>query len=161
MGQQTQLQTLSEYSRSLLPPNHPTTKRVRAVATRIIEGSGLGRVKAGDIGSVEASIPGWKDGQGDISPGDLFFGGGSGAAEKEGKETEWEVYVIDDKATKNAFVLPGGKIFVFTGILPVSANDDGLATVLGHEVAHQGELVTRFMPGRADRSQSQDIPQSV
>lgn len=46
--------------------------------------------------------------------------------------------MIDDKKTKNAFVLPGGKIFVFTGILPVSANDDGLATVLGHEVAHQG-----------------------
>lgn len=49
-----------------------------------------------------------------------------------------QVYVIDDPKTKNAFVLPGGKIFVFTGILPVSANDDGLATVLGHEVAHQG-----------------------
>jgi predicted Zn-dependent protease len=46
--------------------------------------------------------------------------------------------VIDDKNTKNAFVTPGGKIFVFTGILPVSGNDDGLATVLGHEVAHQG-----------------------
>lgn len=49
-----------------------------------------------------------------------------------------KVYVIDDKKTKNAFVTPGGKIFVFTGILPVSGNDDGLATVLGHEVAHQG-----------------------
>lgn len=47
--------------------------------------------------------------------------------------------MIDDKKTKNAFVTPGGKIFVFTGILPVSANDDGLATVLGHEVAHQGK----------------------
>lgn len=47
--------------------------------------------------------------------------------------------MIDDKETKNAFVLPGGKIFVFTGILPVSANDDGLATVLGHEIAHQGK----------------------
>ena len=52
------------------------------------------------------------------------------------------MYVIDDRKTKNAFVLPGGKIFVFTGILPVSANDDGLATVLGHEVAHQGERLT-------------------
>lgn len=31
---------------------------------------------------------------------------------------------------------PGGKIFVFTGILPVSGNDDGLATVMGHEIAH-------------------------
>lgn len=49
-----------------------------------------------------------------------------------------QVFVVDDPKVKNAFVLPGGKIFVFTGILPVSANDDGLATVLGHEIAHQG-----------------------
>jgi predicted Zn-dependent protease len=49
------------------------------------------------------------------------------------------VYVIKDDKMKNAFVVPGGKIFVFTGILPVSANADGLATVLGHEIAHVGE----------------------
>jgi predicted Zn-dependent protease len=49
------------------------------------------------------------------------------------------VYVIQDDKQKNAFVVPGGKIFVFTGILPVTANKDGLATVLGHEVAHVGK----------------------
>jgi Zn-dependent protease with chaperone function len=37
----------------------------------------------------------------------------------------------------NAFVLPGGKIFVFTGILRVTADEHGLAAVLGHEIAHQ------------------------
>lgn len=57
--------------------------------------------------------------------------------------------MIDDKKTKNAFVTPGGKIFVFTGILPVSANDDGLATVLGHEVAHQGLFA--HLAGRAQQ----------
>jgi len=36
----------------------------------------------------------------------------------------------------NAFVIPGGKVFVFTGILPVAKNDDGLAAILGHEIAH-------------------------
>lgn len=56
--------------------------------------------------------------------------------------TAIQVYVIDDKKTKNAFVLPGGKIFVFTGILGVSANDNGLATVLGHEIAHQGKYTS-------------------
>ncbi|OCF75049.1 mitochondrial metalloendopeptidase OMA1 [Kwoniella mangroviensis CBS 8886] len=136
LGRQTQLQTLNEYSRAVLPPNHPTTKRVRAVATRIIESSGLGRVKSGgEMGAVEGKVPNFGGGE-DI--GEILFGGGeAGKDAREGKETEWEVYVIDDKKTKNAFVLPGGKIFVFTGILPVSANDDGLATVLGHEVAHQ------------------------
>nr|XP_031862888.1 uncharacterized protein CI109_001362 [Kwoniella shandongensis]KAA5529960.1 hypothetical protein CI109_001362 [Kwoniella shandongensis] len=136
LGRQTQLQTLSEYNRALLPPNHPTSRRVRQVATRIIEASGLGRVKTGgEMSAVEGKVPAFGGG-GDL--GEILMGGGEGGREvAEGKETEWEVYVIDDKTTKNAFVLPGGKIFVFTGILPVSANDDGLATVLGHEVAHQ------------------------
>ncbi|KAI9142122.1 peptidase M48 [Paraphysoderma sedebokerense] len=45
-------------------------------------------------------------------------------------------YVIN-APVQNAFVLPGGKVFVFTGILPVVKNEDGLAVVLGHEIAHQ------------------------
>ncbi|KAK8861614.1 hypothetical protein IAR55_002437 [Kwoniella newhampshirensis] len=138
LGRQTQLQTLSEYSTALLPPNHPVSKRVRQVATRIIESSGLGRVKTGgEMSAVEGKVPAFGGG-GEVDMGEIFMGGADGGKEvREGKETEWEVYVIDDRKTKNAFVLPGGKIFVFTGILPVSANDDGLATVLGHEVAHQ------------------------
>ncbi|KAJ2707380.1 metalloendopeptidase [Coemansia sp. IMI 203386] len=51
-------------------------------------------------------------------------------------DMEWEIHVIRSKE-KNAFVLPGGKIFVFSGILPVAANEDGLATILAHEIAHQ------------------------
>jgi len=38
--------------------------------------------------------------------------------------------------TANAFVLPGGKVFVFSGILPLASNDSALAAVLGHEIAH-------------------------
>jgi metalloendopeptidase OMA1, mitochondrial len=47
----------------------------------------------------------------------------------------WKVSLIR-KAEANAFCLPGGKIVVYTGILPITQNDAGLATVLGHEVAH-------------------------
>lgn len=47
----------------------------------------------------------------------------------------WEVHVIDSPE-KNAFVIPGGKIFVFSGILPVCGDEAGLAAVLGHEIAH-------------------------
>jgi len=43
-----------------------------------------------------------------------------------------QVYVVKQDDTKNAFVLPGGRIFVFSGILPVCKNDDGLASVMGH-----------------------------
>ncbi|KND01294.1 uncharacterized protein SPPG_03104 [Spizellomyces punctatus DAOM BR117] len=48
----------------------------------------------------------------------------------------WEVYVIEDPQ-KNAFVLPGGKIFVFTGLIPIVEDENGMAAVLGHEIAHQ------------------------
>ncbi|KAF2100365.1 spap14e8.04 protein, partial [Rhizodiscina lignyota] len=50
-------------------------------------------------------------------------------------DQRWEVHVINDPEP-NAFVIPGGKVFVNTGILPICKNDDGLATVLGHEIAH-------------------------
>jgi metalloendopeptidase OMA1, mitochondrial len=48
---------------------------------------------------------------------------------------KWQVNVIaSDQA--NAFALPGGKVAVYTGIFPVAANADGLAAVMGHEIAH-------------------------
>ncbi len=49
---------------------------------------------------------------------------------------QWEVKVIDDPATANAFCLPGGKMAVYTGILPLAQGDAGLAVVMGHEIAH-------------------------
>ena len=47
----------------------------------------------------------------------------------------WEYKLIDSKEV-NAWCMPGGKIVVYSGILPVTLNDSGLATVMGHEVAH-------------------------
>jgi predicted Zn-dependent protease len=52
------------------------------------------------------------------------------------QQFQWEVTVIKDDKTMNAFALPGGKIAVYTGIFPVAKNDAGLAAVLGHEVTH-------------------------
>lgn len=51
-------------------------------------------------------------------------------------DLKWEVHVIQSDEV-NAFVIPGGKIFVFSGLLPIAKNENGLATVLGHEIAHQ------------------------
>jgi predicted Zn-dependent protease len=47
----------------------------------------------------------------------------------------WE-FVVFDSPEANAFALPGGKVGVFTGILPITRDEAGLATVIGHEVAH-------------------------
>lgn len=51
-------------------------------------------------------------------------------------EYQWEFVVIQDDRSINAFALPGGKVAVFTGILPLTKTEAGLATVMGHEVAH-------------------------
>ncbi|MFQ5521888.1 MAG: M48 family metallopeptidase, partial [Candidatus Methylomirabilia bacterium] len=48
----------------------------------------------------------------------------------------WEFTVIEGDEQINAFALPGGKVAVYTGMLPVAKDDAGLATVIGHEVAH-------------------------
>ena len=48
---------------------------------------------------------------------------------------QWETSVIQSDQA-NAFCLPGGKIAVYTGIVPMAANADGLAVVMGHEIAH-------------------------
>ena len=48
---------------------------------------------------------------------------------------QWEFKLIDDKQV-NAWCMPGGKVAVYTGILPISKTDTGLAVVLGHEVSH-------------------------
>ena len=55
----------------------------------------------------------------------------------EGREKyQWEFRVIDEPQTVNAFALPGGKVAVYTGILPITQTDAGLAVVMGHEVGH-------------------------
>ena len=49
---------------------------------------------------------------------------------------DWEYILIDNKKIKNAWCMPGGKIAIYTGILDVTKNTDGLAAVMGHEIAH-------------------------
>jgi len=52
------------------------------------------------------------------------------------KNYKWEFNLIEEDKTVNAWVMPGGKAAVYTGILPFTQNETGLAVVLGHEVAH-------------------------
>lgn len=52
------------------------------------------------------------------------------------RNAQWQVFIIN-APTANAFVLPGGQIFVFRGLLSVAENEAGLATILCHEIAHK------------------------
>ena len=49
---------------------------------------------------------------------------------------DWKIVLIDDPKTVNAWCLPGGKIAVYSGLLPVTQDEDSLAVVVGHEVGH-------------------------
>ena len=61
---------------------------------------------------------------------------------------DWEYILIDNKNVKNAWCMPGGKIAVYTGILDMTKNKDGLASVMGHEIAH---AVAKHSVERASR----------
>ena len=61
----------------------------------------------------------------------------------------WEYILIDNDKVKNAWCMPGGKIAVYTGILKVTKNRDGLAAVMGHEIAH---AVAKHSVERASRA---------
>lgn len=62
--------------------------------------------------------------------------GGRIAAVAPLKGAQWEFVVFDDPRTANAFCLPGGKVGIYTGIMAHTRDEAGLATVIGHEVAH-------------------------
>ena len=61
---------------------------------------------------------------------------------------DWEYILIDNKKVKNAWCMPGGKIAVYSGMLDVTKNIDGLAAVIGHEIAH---AVAKHSVERASR----------
>jgi len=62
---------------------------------------------------------------------------------------DWEYILIDNKKMKNAWCMPGGKIAIYTGMLEITKNDNGLAAVMGHEIAH---AVAKHSVERASRS---------
>ena len=67
---------------------------------------------------------------------------------------EWEFILVDDDETKNAWCMPGGKIAFYSGILPVAKNEDGIAAIMGHEIAH---AVARHSAERASTAMVTDL----
>lgn len=88
---------------------------------------------------------------------DLVHRVGRRIAEAANKpDYHWEFAVIEEPNMVNAFCLPGGKVAIFTGILPITKDEAGLATVMGHEVAH---ALQRHGAERISRSILEQIAQ--
>ncbi|CDK30056.1 unnamed protein product [Kuraishia capsulata CBS 1993] len=114
---------LSEFRGSILPPSDPRSVQVTRVMSRIIEAAKKEQSKHEGLGSKGHSVP-------------LHDGATVGHHEDDG--VDWKIHVVNDPSQPpNAFVLPNGKVFVFSSILPICQNEDGLATVLSHEFSHQ------------------------
>ena len=92
-----------------LDPNSQVAQQIRSIASRLIA----------KIESVEADLAAEHGMQ----------------AQHLSKGFEWDVSVIDSPQV-NAFCLPGGKMAVYTGLVPVAQNADAMAVVMGHEISH-------------------------
>ncbi|KAF9263887.1 hypothetical protein L218DRAFT_1076826 [Marasmius fiardii PR-910] len=126
LGDMTRKQTYQEHRGQIVPPDHPISIHVRRVVSQILSASNLGVVK-GHTPLVPSPIDDvWNpDATTDFSRSDATLGG----------QREWDVIVVHDRKMINAAALPG-TIIVFTGILPVCRDEQGLAAVLSHEIAH-------------------------
>jgi len=74
------------------------------------------------------------------------------------KDYEWEYILIEEPETLNAWCMPGGKIAFYTGILDITENEDGMASVMGHEIAH---AVAKHSLERASQSLALKVGTSI
>ncbi|KAG8893059.1 hypothetical protein FRB99_002216 [Tulasnella sp. 403] len=134
-GKELEQATRKEYEQHILPPTHELSQKVSRVAQRIVATAGLGNV----IGA--SSMHPAETGDEPLPDEAGFDNSVWDTPEKQAAAArmtqEWEVVVIEDGAVPNAFVTANGKIFVFTGALAVAGGEDGLAAIIGHEIAHQ------------------------
>ncbi len=71
---------------------------------------------------------------------------------------DWEYILIENDKVKNAWCMPGGKIAVYTGMLDITKNENGLAAVMGHEIAH---AVAKHSVERASRNVAVNVATQV
>jgi metalloendopeptidase OMA1, mitochondrial len=98
-----------QQSEQFVDPNDPNARAVRAIAQRLI-----------------AKIPEVED---------ALAAEHGGQAQHIERTFDWDVNLIQSEQV-NAFCLPGGKMAVYTGLIPVAQNQDAMAVVMGHEITH-------------------------
>ncbi|KAF4565630.1 hypothetical protein EYR40_002303 [Pleurotus pulmonarius] len=135
----------AEYQSKILPPNHRLTLQVQGIVQRILTASNLGTVKTSHPQA--QFTPHTNQSSDDIWSGnDDAYGVMASEGRDVGRvaQRDWEVLVINDQKIVNAAASPG-VVFVFTGMLPITQDESGLAAVLSHEIGH---VVARHVPER-------------
>lgn len=130
LAQASYAELLTQFRGKILPADHPITRHVHRVVTDILE--------TNNLGSLYSSEPRRRSFFGDDAwEEDAFAAARPRTAnpvpESGGKE--WHLLVVNDPKVVNAMAT-FGNIVVFTGILPICKNEQGLAAVLGHEIGH-------------------------
>lgn len=130
LAQASYAELLTQFRGKILPADHPITRHVRRVVTDILE--------TNNLGSLYSSEPRRRSFFGDdVWEEDAFAAARPRIAnpvpESGGKE--WHLLVVNDPKVVNAMAT-FGNIVVFTGILPICKDEQGLAAVLGHEIGH-------------------------
>ena len=139
----------NELQDSILPPNHPLSRHVRRVVSRILHASNLG-VLRGEAQQSFSPFGVRSNFEGDSWNPDADSGAATDSGPTYGPSKEWDVIVVNDPKMINAMASPGrytsnisqnkclliqsGIITVFTGILPICQDEDGLAAVLSHGI---------------------------
>ncbi|KAF8436894.1 peptidase family M48-domain-containing protein [Boletus edulis BED1] len=119
---------LSEFEGRILPAKHPITRHVHRVVSGLLEASDLGTLGPSDPSVSPAVDDGfWRD--------DPFAAARPHDPHTSPGGKEWNLLVVNDPKIVNALA-SFGTIVVFTGILPVCKDEQGLAAVVGHEIGH-------------------------
>ncbi|KAF8152548.1 peptidase family M48-domain-containing protein [Crassisporium funariophilum] len=152
-GELSRNQLRTELEPATLPASHPISRHVYRVVTRILQASNLGVIR-GSTQSAQPSILSrfglGTDTFGNAWNPDSDVGAAADPGPTYGPDKEWDVIVVNDRKMINAMASPG-VIVVFTGILPVCQDEEGLAAVVAHEIGH---VVARHT---AERISSQTI----
>ncbi|KLO12114.1 hypothetical protein SCHPADRAFT_941515 [Schizopora paradoxa] len=140
---------LREFGGKILPHNHPLTRHIRRVVVNILDANDLGILMGEPEMPSQSYIPPAAFGGGqsdDIWNPDAAPSTTGGLNPENVKNTrEWNLIVVNDDSVKNAMATYGN-IIVFTGILPICKDEQGLSAVLGHEMGH---VVLRHASERA------------
>ncbi|KAF8885540.1 peptidase family M48-domain-containing protein [Gymnopilus junonius] len=141
VGELARKQLREELAPNTLPPNHPLSRHVRRVVSRILHASNLGVLRGEEQRTHLSPFGmGW-DSEGNVWNPDVEFGAARDPKPVYGPTKEWDVIVVNDSKVINAMANPG-IIVVFTGILPVCQDEEGLSAVLSHVARHSAERLS-------------------